>query len=147
MMGIKENDEWRSNLGLVNIGLQPATVRIRLFNTTGTQIGQTILRTVPAQGWRQIDGVLLVVGAGEQGLAYATVEPTTAGATIWAYGSVVDTRLCNPDLVVRRLPTSPDGLFSQRGDGTWPSAGCAEVGIPSTATASTEQGSRRRLSI
>ncbi|MCD4751053.1 MAG: hypothetical protein K8R59_16900, partial [Thermoanaerobaculales bacterium] len=99
VMGLKENDEWRSNLGLVNIGVQPATVRIRLFNTTGTQIGQTIQRTVPAQGWRQIDRVIVVVGAGEQDLAYATVEPTTAGATIWAYGSVVDNLTGDPTTI------------------------------------------------
>lgn len=99
VMGLRENDEWRSNLGLVNLGAQPATIRIRLFDTTGTQVGQEIQRTVPARGWKQVDRVIVAVGAGEQDLAYATIEPVGAGAEIWAYGSVVDNTTGDPTTI------------------------------------------------
>ena len=99
VMGLRENTDCRSNLGLVNLGKQPATVRIRLYDPTGTQIGQTLQRTIPARGWKQIDKVLLVAGAGEQDLAYAIVEPVTTGAAIWAYGSVVDNLSGDPTTI------------------------------------------------
>ena len=97
--GLKENDDWRSNLGLVNLGDQPISVRIRLFDTSGAQIGEEIQRSVPARGWKQIDRVLLAAGAGEQNLTYAVVEPVTAGAAFWAYGSVVDNTTGDPTTI------------------------------------------------
>jgi len=99
VMGLRENNEWRSNLGLVNLGKQPATVRVRIFDAAGTQIGQTLQRTIPARGWKQIDKVILAAGAGEQDLAYAIVEPVTIGAAIWAYGSVVDNTTGDPTTI------------------------------------------------
>jgi hypothetical protein len=99
VMGLRENDQWRSNLGLVNLGFQSAAVRVRLFNATGMQIGRTLQRNVPARGWTQIDRVLSAAGAGENDLAYATVEPLNAGAAIWAYGSVVDNITGDPTTI------------------------------------------------
>lgn len=97
--GLKENDAWRSNLGLVNLGDQPMIVRIRLFDTSGAQIGGELRRSVPARGWRQIDRVLLAADPGEQDLAYAIVEPVTVGAAFWAYGSVVDNTTGDPTMI------------------------------------------------
>lgn len=99
VMGLRETDQWRSNLGLVNLGTQPATVRVRIFDVAGIQIGQTLQRTIPARGWKQIDKVILAAGAGDRDLAYAIVEPVTTGAAIWAYGSVVDNSTGDPTTV------------------------------------------------
>jgi len=99
VMGLRENEHWRSNLGLVNLGPEPATVRVRLFDVTGVQIGQTIQRTVAARGWKQIDRVIEVAGAEQSELAYATVESVISGAAIWAYGSIVDNVTGDPTTI------------------------------------------------
>jgi len=96
IMGLRENENWRSNLGLVNLGSAEASLRIRLFDSDGVQIGRTLQYSVQARGWTQIDRVLTVAGAGEQDLAYASIESLTSGASLWAYGSVVDNLTGDP---------------------------------------------------
>ncbi len=99
VMGLRENEHWRSNLGLVNLGSEAATVRVRLFDVTGIQVGQTMQRTVAARGWKQIDRVVVAAGVGQADLAYATIESVTSGAAIWAYGSVVDNVTGDPTTI------------------------------------------------
>lgn len=99
VMDLKENDRWRSNLGLVNLGDQQISIRIRLFDSSGVQIGGELRRSVPARGWRQIDRVLLAADAGKRDLAYALVEPVTPGDKLWAYGSVVDNTTGDPTTI------------------------------------------------
>ncbi len=99
VMGIRETDRWRTNLGLVNLGIEPAVVRVHLYDDLGTEIGDVLQRSVPALGWKQIDRVAVAAGAGTVDPAYAVIEPVTAGARVWAYGSVVDNETGDPTTI------------------------------------------------
>lgn len=99
VMGLRENEQWRSNLGLVNPGSTDSRVRIRLFDASGHQIGDALERSVPSNGWKQIDRVLQVAEAGEQDLAYALIDVLSSGSVIWAYGSVVDNITGDPTTI------------------------------------------------
>ena len=61
LYGLQQNDETRSNLALVNTGsidASPSTYRIDLFDgATGTQAG-SLVATVPAKGFVQLDRIL-----------------------------------------------------------------------------------------
>lgn len=86
----------RTNVGAVNLGSSPATVKIRLFGSTGAQAGNVTTLVLPAYRWLQQDDIFTSAAAGTQAIAYATVSVETAGARVWAYGSVIDTATGDP---------------------------------------------------
>jgi hypothetical protein len=86
---MKSTSEYRTNLGVINVAGAQATVEIRLFNGSGTQVGSSKTLAVAGQRWTQIGDIFGNVGAGSQSIAYATVV-VTAGGPVWAYASVVD---------------------------------------------------------
>jgi hypothetical protein len=67
LYGLQQNAETRSNLALVNTGAidaSPSTFRIDLFEgATGTLTGSLVL-TVPARGFTQIDRILAIYASG-----------------------------------------------------------------------------------
>lgn len=97
--GLREDDHFRSNLGLVNLGSEVLSFRVRLYDMNGDQIGEDLQRNLPAHGWKQIDRVLVAAGAGEQELAYALIDVLSSGAEGWAYGSVVDNLTGDPTTI------------------------------------------------
>jgi len=99
IMGLRENTDFRSNLGLVNIGSSDARVRIRLFDGAGDTVGNELESTVPARGWVQINRVLVEAGAGQLDLASAEITPLDSGASVWAYASVVDNTTGDPTTI------------------------------------------------
>jgi hypothetical protein len=52
----------------------------------------------------QIVDAFDLAGAGDQDVAFATVEVTTPGAVIWAYASVIDNRTGDPSIVPLDIP-------------------------------------------
>jgi len=101
--GLKEGEGFRTNLGLVNLGLGSASVRVRLY-AHGIQVGDERVVDLPGRAWVQIDRVLVDLGAGEQELAFATVEPISTGAQVWAYASVVDNTTGDPTTIAVIVP-------------------------------------------
>jgi len=80
----------RTNVGLVNLGADDVTVRVRLYGAQGRQLGDAVTRSLPAQRWAQINDVFAAAGATATGTAYATVQLTGARGEVWAYASVID---------------------------------------------------------
>jgi hypothetical protein len=93
---IKKNAAFRTNLGVVNLGTASCVVAVKVFNAAGAQVGTTKQMTVPDGRWQQQDDIFGNVAAGNQDIAYATVEVLTAAAKAWAYASVVDNATGDP---------------------------------------------------
>lgn len=96
---LKKNTAFRSNLGVLNLGTAAVTIAIKLYSTSGAQLGSTKTESVGIGRFWQQDDVFGALGAGSQDLAYATVEVQTSGGRVWAYGSVVDNVTGDPTTV------------------------------------------------
>lgn len=77
----------RTNLGLLDLGGDGATVHITILDAAGVAVGRMLTPTVPAAGWIQLDDVLGRAEVGDSELAWARIEVQTG--TVWAYASVV----------------------------------------------------------
>lgn len=93
---LKKTANARTNVGAVNLGPTPAVVKIRLFGSAGAQVGNVTTLNLPAFRWLQQDDIFTSAGAGTQAIAHATVTVETAGAAVWAYGSVIDATTGDP---------------------------------------------------
>ncbi len=93
---LKKTSVFRTNVGVQNLGTAPCSVTVTLRGPTGTQVGSPKTQTVAAGRYWQQDDIFTNVGAGSRDIAYARVQPTTAGCTAWAYGSVVDGNTGDP---------------------------------------------------
>ncbi len=93
---LKGDEDFRSNIGILNLGADAATVRIRLWTDGGVPVGSPVERTVPGRQWAQINDIFSATGAGKHPLAWATVEVVTPGSRIWAYASVIDRHTNDP---------------------------------------------------
>jgi hypothetical protein len=86
-------------VGILNVGLADSTVVMRLYGASGSQVGTTKTQAIgPGRYWQE-DDAFVKWGAGQQEIAYATVEVTTTGGTVWAYGSVIDAATGDPTTV------------------------------------------------
>ncbi len=76
---------------------------MRLFDGSGRQVGTTKAITVgPGQWFQQFD-IFADVGAGDQALAYATIEVQTPGGLVWAYGSLIDNGTGDPTTLALQI--------------------------------------------
>lgn len=96
---LKKNAGFRTNLGVVNLGSVPCTVRVRLFGAGGTQVGASRDLTVDPGRWVQQNDIFSLAGAGTQDIAYATVASPSPGCMFWAYASVVDNATNDPTTI------------------------------------------------
>jgi len=96
---IKKTWAFRTNIGFVNPGGSSATVRTKLYSSSGSQLGNTVTTTIPAGQWKQENDVFQRAGVSSCNLGYASVEVTTNGATVWAYASVVDNGTGDPTTI------------------------------------------------
>lgn len=96
---LTENPRYRTNIALTNTGGGPATVRVRLFNTSGDELTSYTAALAPGE-WQQ-DNRPFNARAGLSNLesGYARVEVVT-GAGVLAVGSVVDNITNDPTTVV-----------------------------------------------
>jgi len=101
---LKKTDEFRSNLGVQNLGMTPVAVEIKLHGAGGQQLGNTRTETVEVGRYWQLNDVFAALGAGSPEIAYATVEVTSADGLAWFYGSVVDNATGDPTTVPVLLP-------------------------------------------
>ncbi len=101
---LKKNASFRSNVGVLNLSPFDIVAAIRLFDSTGAQVGTTRSQAVPANEYFQVDDVFAALGAGNLDVAYATVEVMTDGGRIWAYGSVIDNATGDPTTIPALVP-------------------------------------------
>jgi hypothetical protein len=95
---LKQNDTFRSNIGLVNMGSDTATVTVTLYDTTGAEVGDLEFSIAAGEMdqsnspyQRRFDRTDIVAG-----FARVLVEE---GNNVWAYGSVVDGRTGDPTTI------------------------------------------------
>jgi hypothetical protein len=96
---LKEGSAYRTNLGVVNLGDVEATVVIRVFDSSGQEVGSQRSITLGSGRWRQQSAILDWVGAGERDIAYARLEVSPAAALVWAYASLVDNETGDPTTI------------------------------------------------
>ncbi len=87
--------DYRTNIGVVNVGAGAIDVAIDLFTATGTLLG-SVGRSLPPFGYHQFDSVFGAVAGAPLADAYAVVRCTTAGGRFFAYASVIDNRTGAP---------------------------------------------------
>jgi len=87
---MQRSGAFRTNLGAQNVSETACQVRYVLYDTDGDQVGQPVTRSLSAWQWDQVSDIFGAAGAGDQDLAYATVEVLTPGAEVWFYASLVD---------------------------------------------------------
>jgi hypothetical protein len=88
---------FRTNIGFVNPSSSACTVTIKIYSTSGVQLGSTKSYSVAAGGWKQVNDVFSATGAGSINLAYAIVS--TSGCKVWSYASVVDRESGDPTTI------------------------------------------------
>jgi len=85
---LRSTPGFRTNIGFVCFGSSPCPVTVQLKDATGNPVGSVLTVTIPAGGWKQLNRVFQLAGAGSVDLAFAEIQ--TENGSIWAYGSVVD---------------------------------------------------------
>jgi hypothetical protein len=96
-----DNTEFRTNLGINNLGTATANVTVSLLDKNGLQIG-SLNTTVPARGMTQINRVNVALGVG---LSVTNLEGSLrleADQNIVAWTSQIDNITQDPSLVVGR---------------------------------------------
>jgi hypothetical protein len=96
---IKNTSDFRTNVGFVNLGTSPCTVRIRLYSASGLQLGSPVSVSANPGEWSQVNDVYDEAGAGNSNLGMATVEVVSGDGPVWAYASVVDKTSNDPTTV------------------------------------------------
>ena len=86
VVGLQENDAFRSNLALVNLGEGDVVLRVTLLGPSGETLGVLPDQTVPAFGWLQLARPLL--GLAPAGRALVT--RVSGGSRFSAYGVLND---------------------------------------------------------
>jgi len=96
---LSENEDFRSNLGLINGVGSSITVRWELFDSGGNSLG-TGSKVLQPFGVTQINRVMRPFRPIEAG--YAEVWTDTTGGAFTTYGSVLDEGTSDPTLVIPR---------------------------------------------
>jgi PKD repeat protein len=115
---LKKASDYRTNIGIINLGNTTCTGVFKLFDTTGTQVGNPQTVTVDSRKWKQVNDIFPLAGAGNQTIAYATLEIQTANGKVWAYASVIDAATGDPTtipiLASDSAPSSTAAVLEQR---------------------------------
>jgi len=94
---LKGNSQFRTNIGFFNLGGTTCTVKLQLYDNTGSALGGLIEQPIGPLVWLQRDKVFQ--GLGSHNSAYATVEVTGKDCEIWAYASVIDIKTGDPTTI------------------------------------------------
>ncbi len=87
----QETDLYRTNIAVANSGTDPATVRVTLFDASGTQLVQYLLQIPTASLVQDLEPFSERANRPDLGWGFARVE-VTAGSGLLISGSVVDSR-------------------------------------------------------
>jgi hypothetical protein len=100
---LQENADFRTNVGVLNMGSELATARVQLFDSSGVEIGSYDLVVPPGQVYQ--DGRPYNARFGRSNISggYAVVS-VTSGSAVWGYASVVDAGTGDPTTVAMKSP-------------------------------------------
>jgi hypothetical protein len=104
LLMLEESGLFRTNFGLVNLGLDQVTVEVLFVDPSGSDLG-TLSRTLPPRGVTQINRVLRELTELEISGFRAEVRVVTPEGRVMAYGSVVDNSSGDPTFIDTRLNT------------------------------------------
>jgi subtilisin family serine protease len=93
---VRRSSQFRTNVGVINTGTKSCTVTIFFGNTNGYVIGDELSITLAPGEWKQINEALKKAGISSASTAIGVVQVQTAGATVWAYATVVDNSSGDP---------------------------------------------------
>jgi hypothetical protein len=86
---LRHDDEFRTNIGVVNLGEDPVDVEIHLYHADGTMYG-AVSRTLGPYEMKQFDAVYEFVTSEAVDSGFAVVAVLTPGGRVHGYASVVD---------------------------------------------------------
>lgn len=127
--GVRNNASYRTSIGVVNASQFSSTVlRVRLFNSTGTQVGQ-LDQTLGPLG--RVQFPVTQIATAFTGDGYVTVEQLSATPTpgqgdavpgFFAYGSLVDNRTNDPTTLEAEfnVPLPVDCVYGAKAQGRRP---------------------------
>lgn len=102
---LAQGQAYRTNAGIAILSASgDCSVRFRVVGPAGAQLGNDVTLTAGAGRWVQRDYLLTAASAGNQDVAFATVEVTTPGCAAWAYASVIDNATGDPITVPLQVP-------------------------------------------
>ncbi len=91
ILGLRANGDYRTNLGMTEIAGRVLTVLVRIYDTTGSFLGERTVNLQPYQHM-QWNNVFLQWDLSGIFEAYAVVQGVAGGGRVAAYASVVDNR-------------------------------------------------------
>lgn len=107
---LQENDDFRTNIGMVNLGDGPVDVEVHLYHASGSRYG-IVSRTLQPFEMTQYDRIYNRVSAGVVDSGFAVVKVLTAGGKVLAYASVVDNGSNDP-IYIPSQPLSDTSPFT-----------------------------------
>ena len=95
---LSENNDYRSNIGLLNTSNTQATVRVELLGSDGSVLGQFTKTLVSGESWQKNRPFSTVAGQSNVTGGAARVE-VTSGSGVIAYASVIDNSTQDPTTI------------------------------------------------
>lgn len=95
---LRKSADYRTNIGIVNLGSAACTVRFRFYGESGSLIGEQLMIADPAT-WEPLSDIFKLTGAGDQPVAYALVDITLGNGPVWPYASVIDGNTNDPTTI------------------------------------------------
>jgi len=93
---VRRTPQFRTNIGVINTGSKSCTVTVIFGDTGGWVIGEPITFSLAPGEWKQTNEALKKAGIGRADAAVALMQVNTAGAEVWAYGTVIDNSSGDP---------------------------------------------------
>jgi hypothetical protein len=99
LSSLASNQQFRTNVGYINLSDHSCEVRVTLHDASGDQVGSERIRSIDPSGWKQDNDIFAVTGAGSHDRAYAMAEVLTNNCSVWVYASVVDNATGDPTMI------------------------------------------------
>ena len=109
LIQLQNNDDFRTNIGLVNLAGEPVDVEIHLYAGDGSMLGVVARQLGPFE-MKQIDRIFQAVTGLSVDSGYAVVKMLTTGGEVHAYASVVDNGSNDP-VYIAAQPLSDTSPF------------------------------------
>ncbi len=109
LIQLQHNNDFRTNMGMVNLGEEPVETEIHLYDGNGTKFG-VVARQLGPYEMKQIDRIFEDVTSQTVDAGYAVVKVLTTGGEVHAYASVVDNGSNDP-VYIAAQPLSDTSPF------------------------------------
>jgi len=96
---LRATDRFRTNVGFLNLGQQPARCWVQFHDHNGQEVGDRLDAVVPAGGAVQINDAFRAATVTNCRVGYAVVTFVEGDGPVWAYGSVIDNLSGDPTTI------------------------------------------------